>query len=51
MTLAERFEVREAVTSGRPVREPWLRAAARGLATEMLNGRLRDRDRVALVSA
>jgi hypothetical protein len=50
-TLAERFEIQEAVVSGRAVRDPWLRAAACGLAAEMLNGRLLDRDRVLLAGA
>lgn len=49
-TLAERFEIREAVASGRLVRDPALRDAACALATEMLNGRFRDRNRVLLVS-
>ena len=51
MTLAERFEIREAVASGGLVRDPALKAAACGLAFALLNGQLRDRDTPLLATA
>jgi hypothetical protein len=45
MSQAERDEVRDAVTTGQAVRDPALRAAAQGLAAELLSGRLPGRDR------
>jgi hypothetical protein len=51
LTLAECFDVEEAVTTGQRVPDPALRPAARGLALHLLNGRLRYRNTGSLAAA
>src|SRR5947209_15543481 len=50
-SLRDCWDVRDAVRGGRAVGDPALREAAHGLAAELLSGRLRDANPIALVMA